>query len=428
VSGIYPGQLITGNTIGSGARVSTVVASTSTITLTVTSSATSSSVLLTKEPIAKILSTVFTTSQQYHSALVPMDGYHFYTTDNGRLYNSDLNSITAYTATNFISPDMAPDKPVAVGTHKNAVIAWGTGSMEVYQNAGNETGSPLQRIPQYFANIGALDQRSIAKLGDDIYFVTGARFGEVGVMRLRSLIPQMVSPPEMNRILGTLSIGGQIYLSAFQMGGYSYVAATALTTTEETNLLLLESGDFLLLETADEIIIDGSGAETAMFGRMLVLNADLRLWSEWDCDQATYIVGVGSGVTNKLLATSRTDTGGKIFTISPASAGELHTDDGSAYSMQIRTAKLDFGTDKKKYVHSVRLIADERDSGTVTLECSDDDYATWTTLGTFDMTSKDKRITRCGSHRGGRAYRLTDSDDEPFRGERLEIEYTVGLS
>jgi hypothetical protein len=96
--------------------------------------------------------------------------------------------------------------------------------------------------------------------------------------------------------------------------------------------------------------------------------------------------------------------------------------------MQIRTAKLDFGTDKKKYVHSVRLIADERDSGTVTLECSDDDYATWTTLGTFDMTSKDKRITRCGSHRGGRAYRLTDSDDEPFRGERLEIEYTVGLS
>ncbi|HWC31043.1 MAG TPA: hypothetical protein VG845_13270, partial [Dehalococcoidia bacterium] len=90
VSGIYPGQLITGNTIGSGARVSTVVASTSTITLTVTSSATSSSVLLTKEPIAKILSTVFTTSQQYHSALVPMDGYHFYTTDNGRLYNSDL--------------------------------------------------------------------------------------------------------------------------------------------------------------------------------------------------------------------------------------------------------------------------------------------------------------------------------------------------
>jgi hypothetical protein len=424
-AGLYPGQLITGNTIGAGARVSTVA--TSTITLTVASTATSTGAVLTKEPIAKILSANFVSSTTFHSAFVPLDGYHIYSTDEGNLRNSDLNSITAYTVGNTIAPNMAPDPPVAVAVRGEYVVSWGTGSREVFYNAGNPTGSPLSRVANLFRRSGTVDQRSVTTLGDDIYYVSGARFGDVSVKRLRSWEDQTVSTPQVSKILGTLSAtGGQIYASGFQLGGYDYLALTALTTSEEVSLLQLESGDFLLLESGDNFILDGAGPETAAFGRMLVYNIGLNIWSEWDCSEATYIVGVGSGGTNKLLATSRVDTDGEMYTIAPASAGELHTDDGVAFTMEIRTSKLDFGTPKNKTFSSIELIADTEASGSTTLEYSDDDYQTWHTLGTFDMTQKRKRIPRCGAHRGARAYRLRNSSDAPFRGEALVFEYTVG--
>jgi hypothetical protein len=425
VSGIYPGQLITGNTIGAGARVSTVDSTTSTITLTVASSDTSTGVALTKEPIAKILSGNFAASTTYHTALVSLDGYNVYATDDGKVRNSDLNTINTWQANNYVSPDMAPDPPVALGLHKNLIVVWGSGSMEVLHNAGNTTGSPYTRVPQFFSRIGGLDQAGVTTLGDDLYFVTAARFGEVALMRLRNLAPQTVSTPEIRKLLGTITAsGGQVYLSAFQLGGHNYVAATALSTNEEQSFLLLESGDDLLLEDGDQIILDASGPENAAFGRMFVLNADVNIWSEWDCSQATYIAGVGGGV-NKLIATSRVDTDGKIYTINPASDGELHTDDGSAYTMEIRTSRLDFGTDRRKTVNRIRLVADDQASGSATLEFSDDDYESWTTLGTFDMTRKVKEITRCGAYEGGRAYRLRHSSDAAFRGEALEFDYMV---
>ena len=96
--------------------------------------------------------------------------------------------------------------------------------------------------------------------------------------------------------------------------------------------------------------------------------------------------------------------------------------------MTIQTARINHGTDKRKFVKSVRLIADNQESGTATLEKSDDDYGTFTTLGTFDMTSMDKRINRCGSYKGGRSYRITHSANTAFRAEALEIEYEVGSS
>ena len=72
------------------------------------------------------------------------------------------------------------------------------------------------------------------------------------------------------------------------------------------------------------------------------------------------------------------------------------------------------------------MIADTQSAGTATLEKSDDDFNTWQTLGTFDMTQQKKRIPRAGSHLGARAYRLTHSYNGPFRATHLEIDYYVG--
>jgi hypothetical protein len=220
--------------------------------------------------------------------------------------------------------------------------------------------------------------------------------------------------------------GGYVYLSAFELGGYKYVTAFATMATEATDLLLMESGEFLLQENGDDFILEADPSASAAFAKIFAYNADLNIWSEWDCDEATYVVGIGSGSVNKIIAASRVNTGGKIYTISPAAYGELHTDDGSTFTTEIRTSRIDHGSARRKFIRRIGLVADEESTGTVTLEASDDDYQSWVTLGTFDLTGHLKDIFRCGSHTGGRAYRLRHSTNGAFRAEALEIEYELG--
>ena len=428
-TGMYPGQLITGNTIGAGARISTVNFAASTITLTVANTGNSTGAILTKEPIAQILSANFLTTGTHISAFAAKDGYHFYTTDDGYLNNSDLNTFLAYQATGRLAVQASPDPTVAVAVQKNAVIALGLNTKEVFQNAGNAQGSPLQSVPQMTEYIGCLDQRSLTQIEDDLFWVSSPSEGDVGVYRMSGYAAVRISTPTVDRIIGTAANSGAIYAGSFRLGGYPY-ASFSISVAQEGPAadLLLETGDFLLLESGDRIILEGNPAQLASFVRLLIYNIKLNIWSEWDCDEATFIDSIGSGTNNQLIATSRFNTGGKIYKIDPLSVGAIYQDDGSNYSTEIRTAKLDFGTSDKKYVSEINLVADTVSSGTCTLYYSDDDYSTWSLGQTIDLTRPDKMITRLGSHYNGRAYKLVHSDNGPFRAEALEITYRVGTS
>lgn len=432
-AGVYSGQLITGTGIGVGARVTSVNSAASTIGLNVTSAtASTSTITITKEPIAKILSANFVSSTVYQSAFAPLDGYHFYATDDGYINNSDLNSITAYTATSRLAVQQSPDPSVAVAVQNNALIVFGTASKEVFQNAGLATGSPLQRIAQAAEKIGCLDQRSVTQIENDIYFVSSPYEGDVGVYRIRGLTSQRISTPNVDRILGTVASNGAIYAQSFRLGGYPYAAfIMSLASDGPASNLLLESGDALLLESGDHVLLEDTPAQLASFVRTLVYNINLNLWSEWDCDEATFIEGIGTGTNNQLLATSRFVTGGKVYKIDPVSAGEVYQDDGVNVSSEIRTAKIDFGTSDRKYIREVRLIADTVSSSavsTVALYYSDDDYQSWKGPLYFDLTQQKKNVYRLGAHYNGRAYKLVHWANGPFRAEALEIEYDKGLS
>ncbi len=422
-AGMYPGQEISGTNIVSGTRIASITSATAIVVDTATTG-TSAGVTITKTPIAKITDADFVTSGTTISALLDLDGYIFYVTSSGYVYNSDLNSASSYTANNRLAVQMSADAPTAIAKTKNRLVVGGNGSIEVFSNAGNPTGSPLVRNPEGFSRIGVLDQRSISELEDDLFFVSSARYGDVGVYRMKGFQPQAISTPTINRIIGTTSAtGGMVYLSAFRLGGYAYIGLYCVSASSSDDLMLLESGEYVLLENNDFISLEGSSTSSASFTRLLVYNVDLGIWGEWDCSLATYIIGVGYGATNQILASSRTATGGKIYTINPAANAEVYTDDGAAFNLEIRTSKLDLGTAKRKFVSEIRLLSDIESTGTASLYYSDDDYATWTLAGTFDLTSQRPKITRLGAYEGGRAYKIVHSANAPFRAYALEIDY-----
>jgi hypothetical protein len=423
-AGMYSGQAISGSGIQAGTRISSVDSSTA-ITVDTATTATAAGVTITKTPIAKILDTDFITSGSFISKFAEMDGFLFYSTDDGYLRNSDLNNLASYPATGKLAVQMSPDKPIGVVRNKHTILCFGTDSIEVFRNPGNPAGSPLARVADVNSKVGALDQRSIAEIEDDIYFATSSRDGDVMIKKLPGL--ETVSTPAVSKMLGTISADARIYMSAFGMGGYHYLSAYVTTgAIGGVSMLLLETGDNILLETGDDILAEGSSSETSYFARHLVYNTNLRVWSEWDSNIPTFIVGQGAGATNQLIATSRVNTGGKVYTINPASDGELYTDEGSAYTMSITTMPVDHGTNRRKTVTAVRLVCDQQESGTATLSYSDDGYESFTEAGTFDLTEREPMITRLGAYQGGRVYRLEHSSDAPFRAQALEIDYAVG--
>jgi hypothetical protein len=250
----------------------------------------------------------------------------------------------------------------------------------------------------------------------------------LGVYRIRGLQAEKISNPQIDTIIGTVNAtNASFYANSFRLGGYPYLGISISSASESAEDLLLENADFLLLENGDNILLETTPAQEASFVRFIAFNASLGIWSEWDSAKCTFIDSVGSGSTNQLIATSRYDTDGNIYTINPTANGELYQDDGDAYSMEIRTSKINFGTNVRKFYSEVSLIGHNiQSSGTGTLEYSDDDYATWTTAGTFDLTQANPKITSCGSHQGGRAWRVTDSGNNAFHAQALKFDFTLG--
>ena len=355
-----------------------------------------------------------------------MDGYEFYAHEDGYIRHSDLNSVTAWSAASKIAANASPDSLIAIARQINVIMGFGSNSIQGFHNAGNAAGSVLTRVPQLFKSVGIQDQRSLAKLKDDIYFVTSTRYGNAQVMRLRGFDLTPVSPSVIDNILGTLSAtGNDIYLCGFQLGGFDYLSVFISMASEgPDSLILLESSEEILLETGDSIILETNPSVTSSFGRHLLYNATLNIWAEWDSNICTFISGLGQSSTNQIIATSRVNTSGKIYVIN-AAQDQVYTDDGSAYTMSIRTARVNHGTSRRKFDTAIRLIGDIQEAGTATLSVCDDDSGTYTTIGTFDLTQPAPRVHGAGSYEGGRSYKIEHSYNGPFRAEAIEIDYEI---
>ena len=380
------GQLVTSASgIPADTRILSVDSGTQ-ITLTQNATA-SGSRTLTIEGLAYIMDTDF--PDYTIGGFAPMDGYVFIMTSQGRIYNSALNSVTDWSANNYISSGLSPDYGRGCYRHRNLIVAFGVFSTEFFRNAGNATGSPLSRVAEAALNVGTCS--SVADDGKTLYWVGQTTDGVAGVMRMNGTQPERVSTAEVDAYLayyGDTLATVRFYCRALKLGGLSIVTVSA-------------------------------GSNPALVWAYFV---DLNIWMEWSFPTALQGLGyITWDGFNKVIYVGGT---GKRYALSYTTP--IFQENGSSYTAEVQTSRVDFGTASRKFISRIRLICDKQASGTATLEYSDDDYATWTTLGTFDLTSMRPEIHRCGSHVGGRAYRLTHSANTAFRAEALEIEYEVG--
>lgn len=320
-----------------------------------------------------------------------MDGYMFVITNRGVIHNSDLNSLSAWTAGASITAQSMPDNGVGLARYRNLVAAFGDRSLEFFYNAGNSSGSPLSPVQGSVRRVGALrlsTGASIMNVGDTVYWLgIAAESGAMGIYRLEGYNPVKVSSPFVDRLIAAgliTGIGGAISLY-----GMTHIA---FNTASNTLMYCPETKAWWWLAMGGSVVFSS---------------------------------GVGLGTTSA----------GKSYAISPSSpkiflfdaTDPLWQDNGSAYSLIARTRGIDHGTNRMKQFKRLDVIADVQGSSSLGVSVFDDDYVTESTLPTLDLSTQQHWLTGLGAARR-RAWQFTHASNTPCRIEAIEIEYEVGNS
>ncbi len=317
-----------------------------------------------------------------------MDGYAFILATDGTLWNSDLNSVTAWTATSFVTANSYPDRGVAAIRLRDKIMVLGTESTQFYYNAGNPSGSPLARIESMTLRVGCVSSDAVTSDGDAVYWCGSSPEGGLSVWQYGAGL-KPVSTPEIDAIL-VLAGAANISMTAVKFYGRNFVIVNASSVT-------------------------------------FVYCVEENAWHEWNTASGVRLwykcAGVSSGSTQPVYALTNTTTGGKVFTINPSSM--VFQDNGNAFTMRIQTSKV--GGIKRTFWEEAALIGDQQTAASSTvISASDDDYQTYTQLGTVDLMDSRPRINRCGSAYR-RAWVITNSANTPVRLEALAGRNSVGL-
>lgn len=359
-AGMYIGQLITGTGIPANTRILSVDSSTQ---ITLTANATSgaaTSTTLTKEPIAKIIDSDFPSN--IVGQFVYLDGYLFIADGtNKRIYQSNLNSVTSWSASDYLTIASPGNDIMGIAKVGNKIIALNSSSIEFYYNAGNATGSVLNNEKELNRKVGCSlpglsnDRRNYVSVGDSLFFVGNEDGAERGIYKLNGNVPQRISPPQVNSQITSYST--QYHLSAFFYRGKNYVLLSWTTTTSYMNYLgCVENGIWTEIRYSNTLKIYGG-----LFGNTS---------STKDSTGLFVVSGSADGYIHRL-------------------ANDFYTDIGSSFTLSCQTSKTDFNTDNLKTIKSVALMGTDIQSSIkyLNLDGASGCYASTPDSSSFDFGS-----------------------------------------
>jgi hypothetical protein len=391
-SQLQEGQLISGTGIATGTRISAYNSGAGTITMTLNATATNSTVTITYEHIQKILDSNFISNTMI-GPMVPLNGYIYMMDTDGNIWNSNLNDPFTWNSTDFVATGVKPDLGSGLCRIKHYIMAFSSGSIEFFEDVGNASGSPLQRVPNLLINTGVVggggNHTPFTQFRDFVFWYgTSIGSGTTGVWMMdESFRPQRISTPVIERILAPYAPNGII--DAFEYAGktFLYIGASNAVTLFPSFLYCVETKEWIETGFPYNMKIACDYYEPLM----VALNHDSGLVYQWT-----------QGIEQ----------------------AAVYQDAGSAYTATVQTSKLDFGTEKRKRFHKVALIGDTQAStATVNISWSDDDYDNFSTARSVDMSNDRAYLTNCGAARR-RAFKITNATNTPLRLEALEITYS----
>lgn len=318
-----------------------------------------------------------------------MDGFAFImdgaSATSNRIWNSDVNSLTAWTATSFITKQIAQDSPVGLARLSNQILAFGDDTVEMFYNAGNTTGSPLLPIKQLHQRVGLIPPSINSRIFGHYYctianriFFVGRDSGGInaaGVFSYNGQVMERVSTPYIDKILSEV-INTSFY--SVNTVGHHGQKAVAIALT----------------------------APNAASQRWLMFYPDWKEWFEWTStvfgpiNNGEYFLSCGAALKNKLYKFSSSD---------------IWQDNAVSYQW-FTQFRLPSNGSSRNFMTMYGVDADtDTSANDLTVEASDDDTASFYTLGTIPLNQNRKIAFRGGSFVGKRHIRLGNTNARPTR-------------
>lgn len=320
--------------------------------------------------------------------IVFLDGRIFQGLSNGQLWQSDNASLTSWTAGGYLSVDTHGGALEAHHIRRDQIVAMTKNRIESFFNNGNPSGSVLLRIDQNTIPMGIASKNTLAWSGEIIMCVSeNSSDGDGGrnVIMLGPESGETVGTPVLNRFLAA--------------EGTSISGATAWMERVAGQLVYV-----LNLSSAN---------------RTFVYFVESKRWAEWE-------IAAGSAKFNGRSSASlagtiyiQDATNGRTYTLSPTT----YQDSGSNFTVTCQTKRHMPNQGKPFIVHNIELLADTQSAGTTSCLVSGDDYANFTTLGTFDNTVTTKRIPVGGYFQSHIALRLTNAANAAWRAQALVLDW-----
>jgi hypothetical protein len=321
-----------------------------------------------------------------------MDGYLFVAKAGTQdIYNSNLDDPSLWTAGDYISAEMYPDKIVALSKNNNYVYAVGSNSVEYFYDAATASGSPLARHDSAVQQFGTAAPSTVVQTEKEVIMIGETGNGGHTVWTIDGFKETEIGTPAIRSVL--------------RVEGANLVNAVAHCTRV----------------SGQKLYIVNLSTQT------IVYSFDSKMWSFWNSGPGGTLAFVGKYGTDgpNGVAYIQHESDGDIYTISE----DNHIDHDVAFRCRIQTPKYDFDTFNAKFMSRFSLIGDIPDgSGTgnvLQISWSDDDYQTWTTNRDLSFDYDFPCIAQLGRFRR-RAFRVDYSQPYLLRLEGFEVDINKG--
>lgn len=319
---------------------------------------------------------------------VYLDDTVYVMTTTGRIYNSAIEDTTTWGALDYVTKSSEPDGGVAIAKHLSYLVAFGQWSGEFFYDNANAVGSPLARDDTAKMEIGCANAQSVVQITSNqtVMWVGQSRETGRGVYILTGKAPQKMSTKAIDEFLNADALTNVRAWSIATAGHVFYV------------LTLKDSGYTFIYDLHEKI------------------------WLQWTSDNGA---GVESYFTPEFFASLAGVSyvqlpGGVVSKLSTSTYQDL----GVNINYRVVTPKLDNNDNKNKFWFSLEIIGDTV-TGAASIRHTNDDYQTWSTYRSVDLSLKKPIIYQLGYSKR-KAFDITSTINQPIRLEAMEANVAEG--
>lgn len=331
------------------------------------------------------------TDADYPATTVPglayLDGTYYVMTPDGRIFGSDVENALSWNALNFISTDRGLGIAIAITRHLNYVLALCDFGLQFFYDAANATGSPLLPMPNSACTVGCATGDSLVNINDMTIFMSKNKVRGRSISCIAGLSVSVLSTPFVDKILNLDDLAN-VYAYGIKSDGHSFYVLTLLTS----NITLVCD------LTTQEWTLWASGAAGS--------NA---------FNGAFYAHAEGNSPASATQDFLINRSSGAVYSFLPST----YSDAESAIAVLVRTPILDRGTIDTKRISRINLIGDTVASS-IAVTYSRDDYTTFSSSRSIDLSTDRKVLARIGSYRRI-SFDFSHTAATPLRLKALEI-------